>query len=656
MTPPADLVASWWTYAAAGLREGTIAFAILLALWWPLRRRLPAGFVCLLFLLPLLKIAIPFDWPAPSWWSPRAWLGLSASAPALTATPLTIEQVEALLATLPTDAEAAPAFASTAPTPFGMQQLLCALWLAGVCFLTLRFARAQVRTHRAVGAATPLDPRAVPLDLHALRARAGVFRRVRWLVSDAVATPAAGGILHPYILLPRGFVERMPAPQLTFVLLHELAHVRRADVAVATAQRLVQIVWFFHPAVWFANWFIDQHRELACDYDALRRSRASRRECGEAFLSVAAWLHGRVRAPTATLAMFETQRVLRRRLMQILNDVPAPSRLLTAAYLAVATALTLPAAKADAGVSCDATLLAQQQGDDDQRAEIAKLRKQLAELREQLAKLQSDAGAKKEPKSETKTLRLAKVDRADKKDRADDEDDKDHEEVKARVVEVKTDGGKAFTFKAGGKRAKAFIVEDGEMREIDADDIKPIWTRALEGGDHVFRWSRARDDDDHDDDDGDDKEGARRVRVFRAGDGDHDVEVDAPQWRGRVMRHLDKLPHAWTFGGGKWRAHEAGDGVFVLRGDGGGAFTFRTEDDDDGDAPKVKVIRTKKADNDDDRDGAEPKTKSPRGSAGKGKAERLDDVTPRVIEVRVDGEGLPKALVRKVKPKAVIDV
>ena len=73
---------------------------------------------------------------------------------------------------------------------------------------------------------------------------------------------------------------------MTWVLLHELAHIRRGDLWVVVVQRVVQAVFFFHPAVHLANWIIDELREYACDDAALAACKTSRRDCGEGFLAI----------------------------------------------------------------------------------------------------------------------------------------------------------------------------------------------------------------------------------------------------------------------------------------------------------------------------------------------------------------------------------
>jgi beta-lactamase regulating signal transducer with metallopeptidase domain len=544
MSTADGLAAAWWTRASDGLVEGCAALAVVLALWWALRRRLPPRFVCILFLLPLVKVASPVGLPAPAWWSPLAVFGTATQAPMLAAPPLPLA-VAAI--------EAAPAAAPA----FDLRDLLFGVWLLGVAALSWRRARAQARARAAVRAAAPVDAARFPVDLASLCARAGVARRVRWLTSDRVVTPAAGGVLAPYVLLPRGFAASLPPAQLAFVLLHELAHVRRHDVAVALAQRLVQILWFFHPAVWLASWIIDQQRELACDQDALERSRATRRECGEAFLSVAAWVNGRRPQPTTALAMFGSQRVLRRRLMQILTRSPAESRVLTAVSLVLAGALTLPSAKADDGLAFDAPAFEQQ--DDGQREELQQLRRQLAELRRELAALKRESA----PAADDDPVKVKKAKRGGES---------------VDVVGVGPGGAVAAPrrFRADGTRARAYVVQgddgDGEVvaRVLDADDLADLQGKVVvqaEGKDGVVAHVVELDDVDD----------LKQPVVIESRDGD-----------GRVVARVLKGGKAITVDGKAVRLRVRGDGDDDEDEDEG---EDEGEDEDDG-ARKRTYVRT----------------------------------------------------------------
>ena len=47
--------------------------------------------------------------------------------------------------------------------------------------------------------------------------------------------------------------------------MHELAHIKRRDLWVNLVQTVLQIVYFYNPFIWLANWMIRRVREQAVD-------------------------------------------------------------------------------------------------------------------------------------------------------------------------------------------------------------------------------------------------------------------------------------------------------------------------------------------------------------------------------------------------------
>jgi beta-lactamase regulating signal transducer with metallopeptidase domain len=61
------------------------------------------------------------------------------------------------------------------------------------------------------------------------------------------------GVFRPVVLLPISTFLGLAPDQLEAVLIHELAHIRRYDNLVNLLQRMVETVFFFHPAVWWVS-------------------------------------------------------------------------------------------------------------------------------------------------------------------------------------------------------------------------------------------------------------------------------------------------------------------------------------------------------------------------------------------------------------------
>ena len=100
--------------------------------------------------------------------------------------------------------------------------------------------------------------------------------RVRSVVAlretPLVKSPALFGVFRPRFLLPPGLIRDFSPAELRYVFLHELAHVRRQDVAVNWLLTLLQAVHWFNPFVWFGFVRMRADRELACDALALSLS------------------------------------------------------------------------------------------------------------------------------------------------------------------------------------------------------------------------------------------------------------------------------------------------------------------------------------------------------------------------------------------------
>lgn len=98
-----------------------------------------------------------------------------------------------------------------------------------------------------------------------LSAQMGIRRKVRLLLSEVVQDPITFRLLRPVILLPTSLMTGLEPKQIELLLLHELAHIRRYDFTVNILQTLVEIVFFYHPALWWISRNIRTTREHCCD-------------------------------------------------------------------------------------------------------------------------------------------------------------------------------------------------------------------------------------------------------------------------------------------------------------------------------------------------------------------------------------------------------
>jgi beta-lactamase regulating signal transducer with metallopeptidase domain len=142
---------------------------------------------------------------------------------------------------------------------------LLGTWALGVLLLSTRFLGSWARVQRLRRRNASPVPAEWHLVLSRLCRELKLSRRVRLLQSAAVDVPTALGWLRPIILLPACALTGLAPQQLEAVLAHELAHIRRGDFLVNLLQSLVEVVLFYHPAVWWLSGRIRAERELCCD-------------------------------------------------------------------------------------------------------------------------------------------------------------------------------------------------------------------------------------------------------------------------------------------------------------------------------------------------------------------------------------------------------
>jgi GWxTD domain-containing protein len=139
------------------------------------------------------------------------------------------------------------------------------VWFVGFLLFTARQIGSWTATRRLRQRGVCVAPDVWQRRLDALQSRMKVLKPVVLLESCLTQVPLVVGQMRPVILVPLGFLSGLPAEQVELLLLHELAHIRRADYFMNILQTFAQNVMFYNPAVWWISNQIRIEREHCCD-------------------------------------------------------------------------------------------------------------------------------------------------------------------------------------------------------------------------------------------------------------------------------------------------------------------------------------------------------------------------------------------------------
>lgn len=197
----------------------------------------------------------------------------------------------------------------------GFSSWLLLGWLIGLGVYArrvLKGIRAGARLRE--GCAPVSDPRVLEL-CQDLCVKLGIRRTPQLLASPREGTPLLIGLRRPAIVLPPQVIQRCDPAELRLVVAHELAHLRRGDLAWSWLLLILQGLLFFHPLVWLAGREWRETQEAACDHLALRTTRVTPAEYGAVLLRVAELCRPYPLRAMPALGITESFRTLQRRLL-----------------------------------------------------------------------------------------------------------------------------------------------------------------------------------------------------------------------------------------------------------------------------------------------------------------------------------------------------
>ena len=365
----------WAHYMLHSAVESFVVLLLISFLWFVIRNKASVHLGYFLFLLVLIKLMIPFEITVPGkirYVSPQHTISeaMQWTSDRMQSQPVSFEinsnsdnftssmaiplnpSGNSQYSSLPS--LNTPATVSN-PAPSKKVVLTAKAWFMlswglATLFLFLWLSRIQIITHAIMQSSKPVKRDSLLQYWKMLKQQAKVNATIPLLENHEIPSPMVWGIVHPKVIIPQDFSEMLSSTQIEWVLLHELGHIRRMDIPVKLFQRIMQILFFWNPVIWVANWMIDQLREYACDDFALTISKASREECGEGLLQIVERTAMVPEQITQGLGLLDTKSYLIKRLRRIMDQKRRVQKSLSmsaAILLILAAIFTLPNIRAE---------------------------------------------------------------------------------------------------------------------------------------------------------------------------------------------------------------------------------------------------------------------------------------------------------------------
>jgi bla regulator protein blaR1 len=139
------------------------------------------------------------------------------------------------------------------------------IWILGLGFYLIRFGYNfwQVNQLKTKHLYEPSDK--IVEIFSKIKAKLESPKAVQLMESARVYSPVLIGYLKPIILLPIGLCSQLSVQEIEAILAHELAHSKRNDYLVNLIQSIVDIVYFFNPALIILSNQVRDQRENCCD-------------------------------------------------------------------------------------------------------------------------------------------------------------------------------------------------------------------------------------------------------------------------------------------------------------------------------------------------------------------------------------------------------
>ncbi|HGH7180215.1 TPA: M56 family metallopeptidase [Bacillus luti] len=152
---------------------------------------------------------------------------------------------------------------------FSLYKLALYVWLAGVIVLAAITFITNRRLYSYIKKQPDIMDEQVVTVFNRCKQTMKMKKAVSLRLAGKISSPTVFSFFRPKVLLSKKHMKVLNEQQLQYVFYHELAHIKRNDVAVNWIMYSLILLNWFNPILWYAYFCMREDQELACDAYAL---------------------------------------------------------------------------------------------------------------------------------------------------------------------------------------------------------------------------------------------------------------------------------------------------------------------------------------------------------------------------------------------------
>lgn len=154
-------------------------------------------------------------------------------------------------------------------TPKYINNFLLSVWFIGIITMSILTFYCSSKIRKIKKNSHVIDDSEIIILFEHCKKNIGIKRNILLHRSSLIETPITFGVFKPCVILPDNTTSGFSQNDIRYIFLHELQHYKHKDILINYAMCIFQILYWFHPLVWYALKEMRTDREIACDISVL---------------------------------------------------------------------------------------------------------------------------------------------------------------------------------------------------------------------------------------------------------------------------------------------------------------------------------------------------------------------------------------------------